>query len=144
MKPCPTCPAFIPPGTKRCASCTRKQRAADRKRNPQQQRPRQWRTIARQFLDANPTCRYQGCTAKATVVDHGPPRRILLALNIFSPDNPPYLHPLCRSHHDRITQTIDVPLLHRLDAGDDPQTLAELSLVNRYQPHPRPEGSGQH
>lgn len=138
-KPCPTCNAIINTTAPRCTNCTRRQRQASRRRNG----PRTdahyasptWRRYRAQFLARNPNC--ARCGEQATDVDHAPPRRILLATGITYPDRPTWTHPLCHPCHSWVTRTIDQPLLARLDAGDDPQLLAEQALAARtYLQHP--------
>lgn len=136
-KPCPTCTAIISGTTPRCADCTKRQRRASRRRNG----PRhdgtysttEWRRYRTQFLARNPNC--VRCGAQATDVDHAPPRRILQATGITNPDRPTWTHPLCHRCHSWVTHTIDKPLLARLAAGDDPETLAVASLKARTYLH---------
>lgn len=133
-RPCAGCPALINGKAPLCADCRKRKRQASRRRNPRTDAhygDAGWRRTSRRFLAANPRC--MDCGAPATDVDHAPPRRILEALGIFVPDAPPYLSPRCHSCHSRVTRLIDQPLLARLEEGDDPQVLAELSLELRRQ-----------
>lgn len=85
-----------------------------------------WRQPAREWLKHNPTC--IDCGNPSTQRDHTPPRRLLIAAGIHEPDHPRWWVPRCGPCHSRKTQTIDVPLLRRLDAGEPAQPLCEEAM----------------
>ena len=109
--PCPTCPAIIPPGTgPRCPACTTTARKASRQRNGRDDghyASTKWRRLRHQLLPPGATCQTPDCDRRATVLDHEPPRRQLIAAGIPDPDHPAFLHPLCAPCHNRKTATED-------------------------------------
>ena len=64
-----------------------------------------WRVIRARFLAAHPTC--EDCGRPATVPDHVPSRRQLVAMGVPDPDADQYLHPRCRTCHNRHTNRQD-------------------------------------
>ena len=136
MKVCPTpgCPHLIGPGSpcpdghgaKKIRDASRRRRAEGR--GADHYSTSRWMTRRATFLRANPAC--VDCVAPASDADHVPPRRILLAAGVNDPDVPTYLQPRCHPCHSRRTQLVDVPLLRRLDAGDDPALLANEALAS--------------
>lgn len=59
----------------------------------------EWATRARRYLELNPHCEHDGCTALATQVHHVPDRAVLVAQHVTDPDAEVYLHGLCDAHH---------------------------------------------
>ena len=85
-----------------------------------------WRKAGPAFYRLHPRC--QDCGAPATQRDHVPPRQILTALGVATPDHPRWLQPRCDSCHATKTATVDKPLLQRWRNGEDAQQLAEEAM----------------
>jgi 5-methylcytosine-specific restriction protein A len=136
----PICPTLVTRGA--CDECKRK-----RRRTQAQARrthgdaamlvysTHTWRKGAPEYFERNPNC--VDCGAPATQRDHVPPRRILVAAGIHNPDHPRWWSGRCDSCHSRATVLRDMPLLRRLDAGEDAAMLAEEAM----QWSPRPPGA---
>jgi 5-methylcytosine-specific restriction protein A len=60
-----------------------------------------WRVVRAAFLAAHPIC--ESCGQPATIADHVPSRRELVSQGVANPDADQYLHPLCRTCHNRKT-----------------------------------------
>jgi 5-methylcytosine-specific restriction enzyme A len=134
--PCPTpgCPTLTPSG----GACEKHKRERRRKQARQRRASgdpsmdayttHTWRTNTRPtYLHTHPTC--ARCGAKATEVDHTPPRQLLVALGIHEPDHEQWLTSLCQSCHATKTARIDKPLLNRWQHGEDAQTIAEQAMT---------------
>jgi len=135
--PCngPQCHRLLEAGAgARCPACQRKSRQQSRARNPRHDQvygSKGWRSLRASLLPpgAPPDC--VDCQEPASELDHVPPRRILLALGVHSPDHPRWLEPRCKGCHSRVTARIDVELLARLEQGEAPELLAEESITRR-------------
>jgi 5-methylcytosine-specific restriction enzyme A len=64
-----------------------------------------WRERRKEFLSTHPYC--EDCGAPATIPDHVPSRRTLLAQGVADPDADQYLHPRCHSCHNKHTNAVD-------------------------------------
>lgn len=122
----PGCPTLTPGG--KCPEHKAKvERTASRRRRasqgPQPYDTAAWQRTRARYRAQHPTCNQ--CARPTAHVDHTIPRRILVAAGIHTPDADQWLQPLCATHHNRKTQLIDVPLLKRLNNGEDPATLAQ-------------------
>lgn len=133
MKVCPTpgCPHLVDRSTPCPAGCgARVVRDASRRRRAAQGQQHYdtaaWQRTRTTYRNDHPSC--VQCGAPTTDVDHVIPRRILIAAGVSDPDGDSWLQSLCRSCHSAKTQLVDVPLLRRLDAGDDASSLAEEAL----------------
>jgi 5-methylcytosine-specific restriction protein A len=63
---------------------------------------RKWRNLRAQFLNANPLCcdcEAEGLVVPATVADHNPQAKVLMAQGL-DPYDVQYLQPRCKKHHD--------------------------------------------
>lgn len=132
----PGCPALTA-GTYCPTHTAETQRNASRQRRAEQGTQvydtHAWQVVRHRYRRDHPHCRHPDCTEPTAHVDHIVPRRLLLAAGVTEPDDARWLQPLCEPHHNAKTQRTDVPLLHRLDQGDDPTELAEEALSQAYQ-----------
>jgi len=87
-----------------------------------------WRKQRTRMLATDPPC--EDCGAPATDLDHVPPRRLLIAADTSNVDDPIWLHPRCKACHSWRTMHVDLPLLRRLDAGENAEQLCSDAMVD--------------
>jgi len=130
-----------------CATCMTKRygkRSSQRRANGEHKySDTKWVAQRSRLLAGQPPC--VDCGQPATDLDHVPPRRLLLAAQattttttsadspdarMTNVDDPVWLHPRCKPCHSWRTMHIDLPLLHRLAAGEDATTLCNAAMAD--------------
>lgn len=141
MKACPNCDALHASKRPLCPTCMstryRTRSARRRTNNEHSYDDASWRKQRNALLSTRPPC--VDCAAPAIDLDHVPPRRLLLAVAsnhegrgdcATNVDDPIWLHPRCKPCHSWRTMHIDLPLLRRLDAGEDAAQLCADALAD--------------
>lgn len=133
VRACPNCPNLYLGKRPLCPTCMKdrhRTRTATRRANGEHDyNDEAWRAQRKRRFATSPPC--VDCGAPAVDLDHVPPRRLLIAASVVNVDDDVWLHPRCKPCHSWRTATIDLPLIRRLDAGEDASTLCDEALADQ-------------